>query len=64
MDFVVENGNGVINVAEKQDEFSALSKQFLFAVSNKHIGKNWAKWRAHGNTNNVFVHCIVETEFN
>ena len=45
-----------------QDEF-ARSKQFLFVVSKKYMGKSWANWRAHGNSIGLFVHCIVEAKF-
>ena len=48
----------------EQDKFAGLSKYFLFVVSNKYTGKSSAKWRPHGNAINLFVHCLVETEFN
>ena len=62
--FLVEDGKGVMNIAEMQSGFAGLSKQFLLVVSNKYIGKSWAKWRARRNIINLFVYCIVEAEFN
>ena len=52
-----------INLAEIQDWLADVLKQFLVA-SNQYIGKSSVKWRAHWNTSNLLVHCIVETEFN
>ena len=61
---LVENGKDVISVAEIQNGFAGSSKQFLLVVSNKYIGKSWAKWRAHGTTINPFIHCVIATEIN
>ena len=62
VEFLVEDGKDVINVAEIRDGIAGWLEQFFFVVSNKYVGKSWAEGKAHGNTTNLFARSIAETE--
>ena len=64
MEFLVEDGKGVVNVEELVAGFADLSKQFFFVISNKYNCKSWAKRKACEHTINLSMNCMIETEFN
>ena len=62
--FVVESCKGVIDVSIILKRFVDSFENQSFVISNKNVGKRWAKREIHSSTIYLPVHYIIETEFN
>ena len=62
--FVVESCKGMIDVSIMHKRFVDSFEKQSFVISDKNVGKRWAKRRTHSNAINLSVHYIIETEFN
>ena len=62
--FVVKNCKSIIDVSIIHKRFVDSFEKQGFVISDKNVGKRWAKRGTHSNAINLSVHYIVETEFN